>query len=90
MILSDTLIIKLLKNKKQAAIPAILENYGDALYGVIYRRVQSEEQACFIMEQVFLNVWEQKNTYDESEGRLFNWLLKIVNQVMQTDLKKAA
>lgn len=87
---SDSLIIKHLHNKNQEAVVAIIEKYGDALYGIIYRSVESEKLAGRILEQTFVQVWQQIADYNEAEERLFNWIVKIVKQVKTKNLNIAA
>ena len=76
-LIKDELIISQLKNKDQRAIKAILDKYGSTLYGTIYRKVQSEVVATEKMKNTFLKVWQNAETFNEQEERLFNWLLKM-------------
>jgi len=90
MILSNSNIIQLLKNKDQQAITVIIEQYGDILYGIIYRKVQSEVLARIVMKRTFVMIWQQAATYEETNERLFNWLVRIAHQAMSGHLQKAA
>lgn len=88
---SDAQIIQSLSSKDKRSIAAILEKYGDTLYGIAYQKVKSELLASEILKQTFIAIWNQATAYNEEEGRLFNWLLKIMNQtVTNVNLCKVA
>lgn len=75
--LSDEAIIHLLHSRSEQAIRPLLARYGDALYGIMYRMVQSRETAEDLMQEVFVKVWKNGPSYDPSKGKLFTWLLNI-------------
>lgn len=88
---SETEIIKLIKNLDKQAIAAILEKYGDCLYGIAYQKLKSESLAAKVVQQTFVTVWQQLANYDEQQHRIFNWILKIMNQIIDTTyIQKAA
>lgn len=87
---SDQQIIQQLKARNNQAAVAILNKYGNALYGVIYRKVGSEDLACAAMKRAFVNIWQQFQMYDATKEPLFNWLIKMVNQSLDTDMQRAA
>lgn len=66
-----------LKNGDQQAMAAILNKYGDALYGAVYQIVRSEDIAKDLMQDAAIKIWKNIDNYDENKGRLFTWLLRV-------------
>jgi RNA polymerase sigma-70 factor (ECF subfamily) len=69
--------IQQLKNQDRAAIAHLYDRYGHALYGIVFRIVQSEELAEQVIQDTFLKAWRFGANYDESKGKIFTWLLNI-------------
>lgn len=53
------------------------EHYSGALYGIIKQIVGDIELSNDVLQETFLNIWRRTDSYDESRGRLFTWLLNI-------------
>ncbi|MDQ3047728.1 MAG: sigma-70 family RNA polymerase sigma factor [Bacteroidota bacterium] len=70
-------LILLLKRKDAAAYSLLYDNYSASLYGVITRVVAAEEIAQDILQEVFIKIWKNIDSYDSSKGRLFTWMLNI-------------
>ncbi len=73
----DISMILQLKNGDQQAMAAILDKYGDALYGAVYQIVRSEDIAKDLMQDACIKIWKNIKSYDEQKGRLFTWLLRV-------------
>ena len=50
--------------------------YGEAVYASLLRLVKSEQMAREMLQDVFLKVWEKRNTIDE-EKSFRGWLFRI-------------
>ncbi len=88
---SDEQIIQMAKNGNEQAIPAILEKYGDSLYGIAFHKLQSESLASEVIKQTFVTFWQQLSDFDEQPEKLFNSLFKIMHQIIVDKyLQKAA
>ena len=74
---SDEQFTDLIKKKDLKAFEVLYENYSAALYGVIYRIVNSEELAQDLLQESFVKIWKNTGSYDPSKGRLFTWMLNI-------------
>jgi len=70
-------IITLLKNKDEAGLIYLYDNYAPALLGIIVRILQSEKAGEEVLQQTFLKIWEKIDTYDDTKGTLFTWMCKI-------------
>lgn len=70
-------IILLFEQKSNKAINLIFENYGRALYGVIYKVCQKQEDCEEVLQDVLVKIWEKSHLYDASKGKLYTWMLNI-------------
>ncbi|MGZ4048296.1 MAG: RNA polymerase sigma factor [Bacteroidia bacterium] len=70
-------LVALLKKKDVVAYNALYDNYSAALYGVITRIIPAEEIAQDVLQNVFIKIWKNFESYDETKGRLFTWMLNI-------------
>ncbi len=70
-------LISRLQQQDRLVIGDLYTAYGDALFGVVLRIVQSRELAEQVLQDTFLKVWRNGASYDASKGRLFTWLLNI-------------
>lgn len=67
----------LLRQKDNGAFSYLYDHYAGALYGVVRQIVGDGELASDVLQEVFVNIWKKIDTYDESKGRLFTWMLNI-------------
>ena len=57
------------------------ENYSKALFGVIFSIINDQEEAEDVLQITFLKIWNNINSYDESKGRLYTWMIKIARNL---------
>ena len=65
------------EKKDEEAFSYLYEHYSGALYGIIKQIVGDIELSNDVLQETFLNIWRRTDSYDESRGRLFTWLLNI-------------
>lgn len=53
------------------------DRYRTILFSVIARIIISREEAEDVLQEVFLQVWNKAQDYDESRGRVFTWLVTL-------------
>jgi len=70
-------LVALLQSHNNQAFAYLYDNYSNALYGIISQIVPDEESASDVLQEVFINIWRKIDTYDDSKGRLFTWMLNI-------------
>jgi RNA polymerase sigma-70 factor (ECF subfamily) len=75
--LSDIELFKLFQSGNTAAFDELYERYWEKLYLVAYRKLNSEEDAQDIVQNVFIWVWEKRNTISVNES-FFAYLLTAV------------
>ena len=74
---SETELVLLLKQRDQSAFSYLYDNYSGALLSVINNIVSEIELSNDVLQEVFIKIWRQIESYDDSKGRLFTWMLNI-------------
>ncbi len=92
---SEEELVMRLQSRDQQAFSYLYDNYAAALNGIIYRMVENRELAEDILQEAFVKIWNNFNSYDTSKGRLFTWMLNItrnltIDTLRSKDYKKQA
>jgi len=66
-----------LREKDEEAFSYLYEHYSGALYGVVKQIVGDVELSNDVLQEAFVNIWKRMESYDETKGRLFTWMLNI-------------
>jgi RNA polymerase sigma factor (sigma-70 family) len=72
----DELIV-LIRERNQKAFAYLYDNYSKALFGVINNIVNNLEESEDVLQNTFLKIWNNFDSYDASKGRLYTWMLNI-------------
>ena len=72
----DALILEM-QNGNHAAFSKIYEMYSRAIYGVVITVVRDQDLTEEVVQDVFIKVWKNSNSYTPSKGRFYTWLLNI-------------
>ena len=71
-------LVLALKERNNQAFSFLYDHYAGALYSIIKQIVtDNPELANDVLQEVFINIWRKIDTYDQSKGRLFTWMLNI-------------
>lgn len=74
---SESELVHLLQLRSEQVFSYLYDNYSGALLSIIYNIVKDEELANDVLQDVFVKIWRQSDSYDSSKGRLFTWMLNI-------------
>lgn len=66
-----------LKERRESGFSYLYDHYSGALYSIILNIVSDKDVANDVLQEVFVKIWKQIETYDETKGRLFTWMLNI-------------
>ncbi len=77
------------------ALAKLYEKYQRKIYSVILRIVKSEEDACEILQDVFLQVWQKATLFEGNRGSFSAWIVtlahnKAINLLRSRRAKKSA
>ena len=70
-------LIPLLLKKDDRSFTLLYDNYSKSLYGIIFTLIKDREEAEDVLQEVFVKIWKNIDTYNESKGRLYTWMLNI-------------
>jgi RNA polymerase sigma factor (sigma-70 family) len=71
-------LVVALKERNDQAFGFLYDNYAGALYSIIRQIItNNDELAGDVLQEVFINIWRKIETYDQTKGRLFTWMLNI-------------
>ncbi|MEJ7735991.1 MAG: sigma-70 family RNA polymerase sigma factor [Chitinophagaceae bacterium] len=70
-------LVKMLKARDEQSFSYLYSNYSGALYSIILQIVADHDLANDVLQEVFINIWRKIDSYDQSKGRLFTWMLNI-------------
>jgi RNA polymerase sigma factor (sigma-70 family) len=70
-------LLRGLQLHEEQAYSYLYDHYSKALFVVIYQIVPQQETAEDILQEVFIKIWQNINSYDTSKGRLYTWMLNI-------------
>lgn len=74
---SQEIILEILAKEPERGMPILYDKYSGALYGIISRIVKSDSDAQDLLQEVFLKIWKNKESYNPEKGRLFTWMMQI-------------
>ncbi len=73
----EQFLVQSLLGKDREAFVYLYDNYQKALYGVIHRIVGEEDLANDILQDAFVKIWKNIDSYQLGKGSLFTWLLNV-------------
>jgi RNA polymerase sigma-70 factor (ECF subfamily) len=78
-------LLPLIYKKDDKAFTIFYDTYAKSLLGVISAFLKDQEEAEDALQEAFIKIWKNIETYDESKGRLFTW---IVTMARNTAIEK--
>ena len=85
--LDEKKLIEGLKAQKTAAFDALYTKYASILYGIILQIVQHQSIAQQILEQVFIDIWNNIEQYNPTNSNLFAWIRHIAHTLAHHNKK---
>ncbi len=67
----------MLKQRDQGAFTYLYDRYSGSLYSIILNIVPDRDLASDVLQEVFVKIWKQIESYDTIKGRLFTWMLNV-------------
>lgn len=70
-------LTKRVKGGDRSAFSELYDNYSPALFGVVSKILKEDGDAEDVLQDAFVKIWKKINTFDESKGTIFTWMLNI-------------
>ena len=92
--ITDEELVSALIRKDRDSVGVLYDKYSKFLFGIINRIVNSDETAEDILQEVFVKVWKNIDSYDSSKGKLITWMANIsrnlaIDKIRSKDYKNA-
>lgn len=74
---NDHLLIKRISEKDTSALSEFYDIHSKYLYTIIYYILKDESEAEDLLQEVFLQIWDKTDSYDENLGNPMAWITRI-------------
>jgi RNA polymerase sigma-70 factor (ECF subfamily) len=72
----DDLLV-MINNKDEKAFTHMYNMYSRSLFAVISNLIRENEEAEDVLQETFVKIWKNIDSYNESKGRFYTWILNI-------------
>ena len=73
----DAELLRAVARGDEAAFARVYDRYSPILLGLMLRILRSRPEAEDVLQEVFLQVWQQARSFDPARGRAFTWLVTL-------------
>ncbi|WP_293871271.1 sigma-70 family RNA polymerase sigma factor [Flavobacterium sp.] len=70
-------LLPLLLRKDEKGFTKLYDMYSKSLFSIITNLMNDREEAEDVLQEVFVKIWKNIDSYNESKGRLYTWMLNI-------------
>ncbi|HLL75635.1 MAG TPA: sigma-70 family RNA polymerase sigma factor [Pyrinomonadaceae bacterium] len=74
---TDAELLRAVARGDDSALASLYGRYSSILLGLLLRILHSRAEAEDVLQEVFVQVWRRADSYDESRGRGFTWLVTL-------------
>ena len=78
--------IQQIKKGDAKAFEKIYDAYSASLFGICLKIVKEDEACEDILQDAFVKIWKNIETYNQSKGRLYTWMLNITRNIFYSYL----
>src|SRR6186713_2045787 len=75
--MSQEELLVLIYKKDERAFTHLYDMYSKSLFSVIHVLIKNREESEDVLQEVFVKIWKNIDSYNESKGRFFTWVLNI-------------
>jgi len=73
----ELILLRRISEKDSSALSELYDRHSKYLYTIIYYILRDEAEAEDILQEVFLQIWEKIDSYDENLGNPLAWITRI-------------
>jgi RNA polymerase sigma-70 factor (ECF subfamily) len=70
-------ILPLVLKKDDKAFTTLYDMYSKSLFSVISNLINDQEEAEDVLQEVFVKIWKNIDSYNETKGRFYTWIVNI-------------
>jgi RNA polymerase sigma-70 factor (ECF subfamily) len=76
-LISEERVVCLLKSRDKKGFDLLYQFYSGCLYNIALKIVRSREIAEDVLQDSFVKIWKNIDSYDSSKGSLFTFILNV-------------
>jgi RNA polymerase sigma-70 factor, ECF subfamily len=80
-VVDTEVLLHLVRSKSERGFNILYDNYCGALYAVLIKMVRRSDISEDLLQDTFVKIWRYIETYDDTKGSLFTWMLNIAKNV---------
>jgi RNA polymerase sigma-70 factor (ECF subfamily) len=73
----DAELLRAVARGDESAFAQVYDRYSSILLGLLLRILRSRPEAEDVLQEVYLQVWQQARSFDAARGRAFTWLVTL-------------
>jgi RNA polymerase sigma-70 factor (ECF subfamily) len=73
----DAELLRAVARGDESAFARVYDRFSPILLGLLLRILHSRAEAEDVLQEVFLQVWQQARSFDATRGRAFTWLVTL-------------
>lgn len=70
-------IVRALVNRERNAMGIVYDKYSSFLFGLIHKIVHSEQIAEDVLQEVFVKIWKNIDSFDAKKAKFVTWIANI-------------
>ncbi len=74
---SDQVLLRRMSDRDSSALSELYDLHSKYFYTIIYYILRDESEAEDVLQEVFLQIWEKIDSYDENLGNPLAWITRI-------------
>lgn len=74
---TDISLLERISRRDSSALSELYDKHSTLLYSIIMRILKEKEETEDVLQEVFVNVWERAEMYDDQLGNPGAWLARI-------------
>lgn len=78
---SELALIERLRDRDPEALAAAYDRYSAVVYSVFLKITRNQSVAEDLVQELFLRIWNQVNSFDPSKGAVGVWILSIARNM---------
>ena len=73
----EAALVRAVAGGDERSFASLYDKYSSILFGLLLRILHSRAEAEDVLQEVFLQVWQQAHSFDSARGRAFTWLVTL-------------
>ncbi len=66
-----------IRQGEESGLKILYQQYAGSLFGIVMRVLNSQDDAEEVLQTVFLKIWNNIDSYNETKATLFTWMAQI-------------